>query len=56
MEDSNITYEQLNDLSAEFDDAETELSKSAPLLPLSTLSMWPVNVLGEKQGLQYMSG
>lgn len=26
MEDSSITYEQLNDLSAEFDDAETELS------------------------------
>lgn len=28
MEDSSVTYEQLNDLSAEFDDAETELSKS----------------------------
>lgn len=26
MEESAITYEQLNDLSAEFDDAETELS------------------------------
>lgn len=25
MEDSSVTYEQLNDLSAEFDDAETEL-------------------------------
>lgn len=35
MEDSNITYEQLNDLSAEFDDAETELSESASLFPSS---------------------
>lgn len=29
-EDSSITYEQLNDLSAEFDDAETELSMCVP--------------------------
>lgn len=32
MEDSFITYEQLNDLSAEFDDAETELSMAPPIL------------------------
>lgn len=30
MEDSSsVTYEQLNDLSAEFDDAETELSMTS---------------------------
>lgn len=32
MEDSSITYEQLNDLSAEFDDAETELSRTLPFI------------------------
>lgn len=30
MEHSLVTYEQLNDLSAEFDDAETELSMTFP--------------------------
>lgn len=34
MEDTSITYEQLNDLSAEFDDAETELSMTTFLCSL----------------------
>ncbi|CAN8095391.1 unnamed protein product [Discula destructiva] len=32
MEDSTVTYEQLNDLSAEFDDAETELMRQDVLV------------------------
>ncbi|KAJ4404093.1 hypothetical protein N0V82_010559 [Gnomoniopsis sp. IMI 355080] len=34
MEESSITYEQLNDLSAEFDDAETELIRQEVLVKL----------------------
>lgn len=36
MEDSSVTYEQLNDLSAEFDDAETELREYITSHPHNT--------------------
>lgn len=44
-EDSSITYEQLNDLSAEFDDAETELS-TCPLSSHNVLFAmhWPYDL------------
>lgn len=31
-EESSVSYEELNDLNAEFDDAETELSMDIPFL------------------------